>query len=392
MELSLLDIKFVGILALVATARKFCPVRYYPQYGVAVSALLVGVASVKTLAIITLITLLYLYPVHLLWRHLRARKRKYARLMLGLSIAGLVLLLFGFKVYRQFKVPFLGGLWASDRILALVGFSYFVLRAINFLHIQSILDVDERTPWGLLFFMLFPPTVTSGPIQKYQDFAAQILAPLPLTAPLIAQSVYRITRGYFRKAVLAYVLDQLVKRLLGLTTLNAYGSLAIIVLLYLYFYFDFAGYSDVAIGFGGLMGIRVPENFRNPFLATSVSEFWRHWHITLVDWFRDNVFIPLGGMRSGRIRAACLALLIMVLCGMWHGLTIAFIAWGCWHGMLLFLEAVTGSKPMPPSQRHGPRYWSRVLWTNARVAFGGLLFLPSMKSTLAVLGGLAKWY
>jgi alginate O-acetyltransferase complex protein AlgI len=392
MELSLLDFKFVIVLALLATARKLCPVRYYPQFGVAVSAVLVGAASLQTLSVIISITLFYLYPVHLLWSRFRVRSMQYAKPLLGLSIAGLVFLMVVFKVYREFNVPFFGGLGARDRLLALVGFSYFVLRGISFLHIQSIVETDERTPWGLLYFMLFPPTITSGPIQKYQDFKAQLASPLPLSRPLVARSIYRITRGYFRKAVLAYILDQMVKRLLGLPTLKAYESIAVITLLYLYFYFDFAGYSDVAIGFGGLMGIQVSENFRKPFLATSISEFWRHWHITLVDWFRDNIFIPLGGMRSGRTKAGCLGLLIMVLCGMWHGLTIAFLAWGCWHGVLLFIEAITGSKPMPPLQRHGPRYWSRVLWTNARVAFGALLFLPSMHSALAVLKGLTVWY
>jgi D-alanyl-lipoteichoic acid acyltransferase DltB (MBOAT superfamily) len=138
------------------------------------------------------------------------------------------------------------------------------------------------------------------------------------------------------------------------------------------------------------MGIRVPENFRTPLIATSVSEFWRHWHITLVDWFREHVFIPLGGMQSTRMRAAALAVLIMVACGMWHGLTLAFLLWGCWHGMLLFTEAVTGSKPMPLARRHGPRYWLRVLWTDARVAFGALLFLD-LKTTGTILRGFTKW-
>jgi alginate O-acetyltransferase complex protein AlgI len=140
------------------------------------------------------------------------------------------------------------------------------------------------------------------------------------------------------------------------------------------------------------MGIKAPENFKQPFLATSISEFWRHWHITMVDWFRDNVFVPLGGMQSTRFRAACLSLLIMALSGMWHGFALGFLIWGCWHGMLLFFEAISKSKPLPPAQRHGLRYWGRVLWTNARVAVAALLFLPDMKSALAVLGGLGRWY
>ena len=173
---------------------------------------------------------------------------------------------------------------------------------------------------------------------------------------------------------------------------SAYVSIAIVTLLYLYFYYDFAGYSDIAIGFGHLLGIHVPENFRRPFLATSITEFWRNWHITLVDWFRDQVFIPLGGMSAGRLRSGVLALLIMVLCGLWHGMTYSFLLWGTWHGTILFAEAVSGSKPVPPSRRHGWNYWLRVFWTNARVAIASVLFLPDTASSFTVLRGFAKWF
>ncbi|MHC4471798.1 MAG: MBOAT family O-acyltransferase, partial [Planctomycetota bacterium] len=139
-------------------------------------------------------------------------------------------------------------------------------------------------------------------------------------------------------------------------------------------------------------GIRVPENFRKPFTATSVTEFWRHWHISLVDWFREHVFIPLGGMRSSRTRAAFLAFIIMALVGLWHGLTWMFLAWGAWHGAMLLLEAVTGSRPMARTARHGPAFWSRVLWTNARVAIGGVFFLPATDSFGFVLEGFLHWW
>jgi alginate O-acetyltransferase complex protein AlgI len=200
---------------------------------------------------------------------------------------------------------------------------------------------------------------------------------------------YRILRGCFRKLVLAFILNELVRRLLPLDQ-TVLVSAASIVLLYLYFYFDFAGYSDMAIGYGLLMGIRVPENFRRPFLATTISEFWRNWHITLVDWFRDHVFWPLGGMKS-RVRAGLVALLVMVLCGLWHGPTLGLLIWGTWHGSLLLMEAVTGVRPLPPSLRHGPRFWARILWTNAAVAAASTLFLPDLHSAARILSGLGRW-
>ena len=390
LNLSLLDLYFILLLIGIAALRRFCPPQWFPLFGAIASAAAIGIASWKTLATIAGITLFYLFPVHLLWRQMKGASARQRRVLLACSIAGLVLLFIVFKTYRIFEWSF-GGLWRADWLLTTVGFSYFVLRAIGFLHIQSILEFRDRTPWRLLFFMLFPPTFTSGPIQKYQDFVKQVGSPLPLTRPVVMEAAYRITRGYFRKAVVAYILDEGVKQLLGLPAHNVLSSVVLIVCLYLFFYFDFAGYSDVAIGFGALMGIRVPENFKQPLLTTSITEFWRHWHITLVDWFRDNVFVPLGGMQSSRSRAALLGLLIMTLSGLWHGFATGFLLWGLWHGSLLFLEAMTNSKPLPPTQRHGGRYWGRVMWTNAKVALGGLLFLP-LSSVQAVLEGFARWY
>jgi alginate O-acetyltransferase complex protein AlgI len=392
MSASLLDVRFVAVLTAVGLVRKFVPQRFHALFGVASSSILVGLAAPNTLIVIAAVTLLYLYPLHRLMRAARERKysEKVSKWLLGTGVTGLVVLLLTFKVYRQFSVPWFGGRWLAPEILALVGFSYFIFRAISFLHIQAILKIDERSPWPLLWYTLFPPTLTSGPIQKYQDFRQQLAKPLPLDSALAADAVYRITRGYFRKLVVALVLNEAVANVLAQSELTVLTSVLGILLLYLYFYFDFAGYSDIAIGFGLLLGIKVPENFRKPFLATNVSEFWRNWHITLVDWFRDHVFIPLGGMRTSRSRAAGLAFLIMVLCGLWHGLTISLLAWGTWHGLLLLSEGLSGSRPVPPAHRHGFTYWSCVVWTNARVAVGCVFFLPATDEMFKILRGFAR--
>jgi alginate O-acetyltransferase complex protein AlgI len=392
MTASLLDVRFLILLTLVCMCRAFWPRRHYALLGALASATLVALGSVQTFLAIAGITILYIFPVHRLMRASAHGERGALRrrLLLGIGIAGLVGLLITFKIYNAFSIPMLGGRWLDASFVSLVGFSYFLFRAISFLHIQSILDFNERSPWGLLYYFLFPPTLTSGPIQKYQDFNRQLNAPEALTWGLASSAVYRITRGYFRKLVLAGALNGIVEWLLAQGVATPLTSLLVVVALYLYFYFDFAGYSDIAISFGLLLGIRVPENFKKPFLATSVTEFWRNWHISLVDWFRDHVFIPLGGMSGSRLRSGALAFLIMVLCGLWHGLTKSFLIWGLWHGTMLFLEAVTGSRPMAPSQRHGWVYWSRVLWTNARVAIASLLFLPQA-TIQSVIRGFVNW-
>jgi alginate O-acetyltransferase complex protein AlgI len=207
---------------------------------------------------------------------------------------------------------------------------------------------------------------------------------------LLRNVAYRLTRGYFRKMVLAVVINDMAGKLLAVQHPSVCVSVASLAALYVFFYFDFAGYSDIAIAFGLLLGVKVPENFRQPFLATTASQFWRNWHITIVDWFRDQVFIPLGGMKGSRLRAASLAFLVMFLCGFWHGVAWGYIAWGAWHGLVLFTEALSGAKPIPPGRHQGMEYWSRVLWTNARVAFGGAFFLPS-ETALRLLGGFTNW-
>ena len=389
---SLLDVRFVLLLCLLGLARTVCPQRYLALFGALGSALLVGLASPGTLLVVSGIVMFYLYPLHRLMKRLSptGEGQSIRYFMLAVGVGGLVSALIVFKLYRHFTIPWFGGPWIRAEVLSLVGFSYFTFRAIDFLHLQAITKINETSPLPVLYYCLFPPTLTSGPIQRYTDFRQQLDNPLPLDRKVLSSAGYRVLRGCFRTLVLAFVLNQVIGSLLpGAQTVLT--SSAAIALLYLYFYFDFAGYSDMAIGYGQLMGVTVPENFRKPFLATNVAEFWRNWHITLVDWFRVHVFIPLGGMQSTRLRAGVIAFMIMVLCGLWHGLTLSFLAWGIWHGLWLLTEAVSGSRPVPPALRHGPRYWLRVAWTNARVAVACVFFLPDSATTLRLLSGLTRW-
>jgi len=379
MSPSLLDGRFVLLLFVVGCTRFLWPARHYTLIGAIISAALIGWASPLTAVTIGVVVICFVYPIHRMSvRGISPKK------YLTVGVCGLVGLFIWTKAVRQYGQHTLLENWS---LAGVIGLSYFIFRMIDFLHIQAITKVDERSPIPLVYYGLFPSTLTSGPIQKYLDFKQQLAAPALLTLPLIGTAAYRITRGYFRKIVVAAAINHFVVKLLGAGHYNFLQSALTIALLYTYFYFDFAGYSDIAIGFGLLFGIKVPENFRKPFQATTVSEFWRNWHITLVDWFRDHVFIPLGGMQVSRLWSAGLAFFIMVLCGLWHGLTPPFIAWGLWHGSVLFLEGVSGLKPVPPPKRAGPKYWWRILSTNALVAFGSIFFLPNAAEIGKILKG-----
>ena len=391
-NVSLLDATFVALLGILAVTRLAWPQRYQLPLLLVGSAAVIGLGSLKTLVVISAITLGFIYPLHRVVK--LAVDRRWPRVIAAALLPGGLIVLVGlllfFKIYNEFSLPWLGGQWIRKEVLAIVGFSYFIFRAISILRINAILNTAEPTPWVMMSYTLFPPTLTSGPIQKYHDFRAQALNPAPLTLPLFYTAVYRITRGYFRKVFLGTILSGVTQRLLGTPSLTLWVSLLIIVTLYLYFYYDFAGYSDIAIGIGLLLGIKVPENFRRPFLATTVSEFWRNWHITLVDFMREHVYIPLGGMSGSRQRAALLVFVIMVLCGLWHGLAVTFVLWGVWHGAWLAFEALAGTGPMPPAHRRGFRYWGRVLRTNAIVAAPSILFLPDTATMFRILRGLTN--
>jgi len=382
-----LDYRFIGLLSVIGLLRWLCPQRAFSLFGALMSAALIGFVAPTSAVVVMTITLLFVYPAHRLMCYADARRWTHSiqrAIFLG-AVFALVALLAVFKFHQQLSARHASGARLDTSAIELIGFSYFMFRVIGFLHVQSILK-QPASPLTLVFYTMFPSTFTSGPIQKYQDFKRQTDSPAAIDAALLTKGVYRVTRGYFRKLVVAELFNRAVISVLALTP-TVWTSGVAVLLLYLYFYFDFAGYSDLAVGFGLFLGINVPDNFRKPFTATTVSEFWRHYHITLVDWFRDHVFVPLGGLTGSRVRAALVAAVVMLLCGFWHGLTISFLAWGVWHGGMLFIEALMGSTPVPPSRRQGPQYWSRVLWTNARIAFGAIFFLPDPAATIRLIKG-----
>jgi alginate O-acetyltransferase complex protein AlgI len=391
-DVSLVSAAFVATLGAVALLRAALPARWRVVVAAAASALLVGIGSPATLALLAGLLLFVVYPASRLIVARRETSPRTARFVLGLGIAVTLGSWLVFKANREVDLSGVVGSRITAELLAVVGFSYFIFRAVNVLAIHYwVGEVPGSNPVRLLYYGLFPPTITSGPIHKYADFCRELESPARLDGPALVEAAERITRGYFYKICVVPLLQGAADGILADDTLHAHQSLALTVLMYALVFFDFAGYSHIAIGLARLLGVRVPENFRRPFTATSLTEFWRHWHITIGDWFRDHVFIPLGGMRLGGRRAAVLAGGIMFACGLWHGLTPLFVAWGAWHASHLLLEGLTGSRPLPHGERRGPRFWARVAWTNGRVAFGSIFFLPTNASVGAVLEGFLRW-
>jgi alginate O-acetyltransferase complex protein AlgI len=221
-----------------------------------------------------------------------------------------------------------------------LGISFFTFHAISY-----VVDVYKRNaqaehsiPRFALYILLFPQLI-AGPIIRWRDIAAQLGTREQRIADF-AWGTRRFVLGLGKKVLIANTLGRIADAIFGLpagelTTPLAWLGLACYTL---QIYFDFSGYSDMAIGLMRMFGFRILENFNYPYIARSIREFWRRWHISLSNWFRDYLYIPLGGNQRGERRAYANLVIVFLLCGLWHGASWPFVLWGAWHGAFLVAE------------------------------------------------------
>ena len=219
-----------------------------------------------------------------------------------------------------------------------VGISFYSLQKLGYL-----LDVyysRNEPPANIFDFALYTcffPIILSGPIERSTQLMPQILAPRAIKQSDISEALYHIFSGLFRKVVLADNLAPIVNIIFS-TDPKALSGPECLAGMYLYtfqIYFDFSGYSHIAQGVAKLMGFDVMWNFKMPYFASTPSEFWNRWHISLSSWIRDYLYIPLGGNRLGKVRTLTNLTITMLLVGLWHGAAWNFVVWGMFHGCLL---------------------------------------------------------
>lgn len=251
-----------------------------------------------------------------------------------------------------------------------LGISFFVFQGISYL-----VDVYRGTvvaTRSLLIFGTFKslfPQLIAGPIVRYKDIAAE-LPDRQVDSEMVFRGVNRFVIGFAKKVLLAdtfaVTADAIFK--LPAADLN-FGSAWLGAISYtLQIYFDFSAYSDMAIGMGLMMGFRFPENFNYPYVATSLRDFWRRWHMTLSAWFRDYVYVSLGGNRAGPFRTYVNLFAVFALTGLWHGASWTFVVWGLWHGSFMVAERYVDF------ERHPIPLPLRWIYTLAVVIFGWVLF------------------
>ncbi|MBC6996074.1 MBOAT family protein [Neolewinella lacunae] len=226
------------------------------------------------------------------------------------------------------------------RIALPLGISFYTFQAISYLaDTYRGTTPPQRNVFRLGLYVSFFPQLIAGPIVRYQDLNQQI-AQRRMSWEQTAEGLQRFLIGLAKKVLIANTLAVPVEEIFALdfTQMDAFTAWAGVLLYAGQLYFDFSGYSDMAIGLGLLFGFRLPENFRFPYASRDIRDFWRRWHITLGAWFRDYLYLPLGGSRGGRWRTVRNLLLVFLATGVWHGAAWAFVAWGLWHGLFIVLE------------------------------------------------------
>jgi alginate O-acetyltransferase complex protein AlgI len=287
----------------------------------------------------------------------------------------------------------------SAQDLRWLGFSYIAFRLLHTIRDRQSGRLPIVSLSEYVVYIIFFPALAAGPIDRIERFLGDLRLPLALTSNDLSEAGKRLVLGLFKKFAVADAL--------ALIALNATNALQVHraswgwVLLYAYtfqIYFDFSGYTDIAIGLGQLLGINLPENFKSPYLKPNLTQFWNNWHITLTQWFRAYFFNPVTrALRSSRKQLPVVIIIFitqvatMVLIGLWHGVTWNFVLWGVWHGLGLFIHN-RWSEMTKVSFAKLSLPWQKILNTGGVlltfnfVAFGWIFFaLPKPSISLHFL-------
>ncbi|MCM1315728.1 MAG: MBOAT family protein [Prevotella sp.] len=271
-------------------------------------------------------------------------KNTYRKIFLAISIT-INLLMLGIFKYAGFgaemldRLPFLS--MNIPNIALPIGISFYTFQAMSYV-IDAYKNPTyiQKNPYKLALYITFFPQLVAGPIVKYYDFADQI-DHRKTTPKKTAQGIRRFITGLSKKLLIANTMAVTADFIYGLDTENISAPLAWLGAFsyMMQIFFDFSGYSDMAIGLGKMFGFDFSENFNYPYISESMQEFWRRWHISVSTWFKEYLYIPLGGNRKGKVRTAFNKLFVFFCTGLWHGASLNFIVWGLINGAFMMLES-----------------------------------------------------
>ena len=263
-------------------------------------------------------------------------------LVVGAAASLAVLFYFKYAAFLVNSVTSLFGVSFSIPVLELpIGISFYTFQVLTYtVDVYRGKSPVQRDPFKLMLYVSCFPQLIAGPIVQYSDVAV-MLDERESTLEGFTEGMKRFAVGLSKKVLLANVCGLIIEELpsaAGASGMSVLGAWYISVLYSLQLYFDFSGYSDMAIGMGRIFGFTYKENFNYPYISKSASEFWHRWHISLGSFSRDYVYIPLGGNRRGRARTALNLAIVWALTGLWHGASWNFVIWGLYYGVLIILE------------------------------------------------------
>ena len=300
-----------------------------------------------------------------------------------LAVCVNLLLLFFFK-YLGFALSILH--LKGVQIALPIGISFYTFQALSY-----VIDVyrgrvsAQKNPLDFALYITMFPQLIAGPIVQYIDMEKQ-LRTRTLSWSRFGIGAEYFTKGLAKKVLLANQVGELATAIQSIDSADRGMCTAWVgaIAYTLQIYFDFSGYSDMAIGLGHMFGFEFPKNFDYPYLSGSVTEFWRRWHITLGTWFREYVYIPLGGNRVSALRHVFNIMIVWMLTGLWHGASYNFLCWGLYYGILLLLEKRVYGRYLETCPRI-----VRNLYTMFLVVLGWVLFMsPDLTSALQYMGNL----
>lgn len=288
---------------------------------------------------------------------IRDEKENIKKITLFLVIF-LNLALLGYYKYANFAIDLLNGMFSREvveprGIVLPIGISFYTFQAMSYsIDTYRGRCAVQKSFWKLLLYISFFPQLIAGPIVRYRDVQEQI-DHRKVDLETFTEGVRRFSEGLAKKIVLANTFAERADYVFSLLSTERdpksawYG----LFLYSLQIYFDFSGYSDMAIGLGKMFGFHFQENFNYPYISASVSEFWRRWHISLSGWLREYLYIPLGGNRKGLIRTCANLLFVFLITGLWHGAGGTFIIWGLIHGALVVVERIFKARSNSANKR-----------------------------------------
>ena len=316
------------------------------------------------------------------------KEKRAVRRALFISAVVFNILILGFFKYYGFLAENINALFNADiaysELPLPIGISFYTFQVLSY-----VIDVYlgkvrlQRNPVSFALYVTMFPQLIAGPIVRYSDIESQ-LEQRNVSASKFGEGAQRFIQGLGKKVLIANSMGALwdITQAMDMTGISVFSAWLGIIAYTFQIYFDFSGYSDMAIGLGKMFGFVFMENFDHPYISRSVTEFWRRWHISLGTWFREYVYIPLGGNRCSRIRQIRNIMAVWMLTGLWHGASWNFVVWGIYYGCLLLIEKFFLKKSID----NAPAIISHVYCMLA-VIIGWVLFASrDIESAAAYLG------